>query len=68
MGNIRAEMNHELINKIVNAYGMINDEDKLRLYDISYFKYQLLKKHDKYELVDMNDTEFKEELMEIIGA
>ena len=68
MANTSADINHKLITKILNTYSMINDGDKLMLHDISYFKYQLLKKHDKHELIGMNDSEFKKEMMEIIGA
>ena len=60
------DKNHNIVKKIVTAYAKITDNDKLMLYDISYVKYQLLKKHSSYELLEMNNTEFKKELMKII--
>lgn len=68
MGNFVTNKNTKLVNKILNTYITINEEDILELSDVAYIKYQLLKKHDKQELIEMNDTEFKKELMEIIGA
>ena len=62
-----SDMNHKIVKKILEEYTMITANDKLKLCDISYLKYQLLKKHDSYELLEMNDTEFKKEIMEIIG-
>ena len=61
-----SDINHKIVKKIIAAYTKITGNDKLMLYDISYVKYQLLKKHDSYELLEMNNTEFKKELMKII--
>lgn len=63
-----SDMNHKIVKKVLNGYTMITATDKLKLCDISYLKYQLLKKHDSYELVEMNDDDFKKEMMKIIGG
>ena len=66
MVSASAEMNYELVTKIVDTYTEMTGYDRMKGYDISYVKYQLLKKHDRYELLDMDNTEFKKELRDII--
>ncbi len=63
-----SSMNHRVVKKTIAAIGKITGETKLKICDVSYLKYQLLKKHDSYELVEMDDDDFKKEIMNIIGG
>ena len=63
-----SDMNHRVVKKTIAAMGKITGETKLKICDVSYVKYQLLKKHDSYELVEMDDDDFKKEIMSIIGG
>lgn len=61
-----SDLNHLIVNKIVDAFNELRPDSKLKLCDISYLKYQLLKKHDSYELLEMKDNEFKKEVKRAI--
>ena len=66
MSSKASEMNHIIIKKIGIAMKRYFKEDNVSADDKHYIKYQLLKKHDSYELCDMNIVEFKKEVMEVI--
>ena len=59
--------NHAIVNMIISSVNEITGKT-VSMEDISYLKYQLLQHDNSYELSSMNETEFKERLIEIIGA
>lgn len=61
-----SSMNHRVTKKTIAAIGKITGETKLKICDVSYVKYQLLKKHDSYELMEMTDDEFKDNVIDVI--
>lgn len=63
-----SSMNHKVTKKTIAAIGKITGETKLKICDVSYIKYQLLKKHDSYELLEMNDDEFKDNVIRVMSG
>ena len=59
--------NHIIVNKIIKSVNELTG-NKVKPADISYIKYQLLQQDNSYELSAMDDDDFNEKIMAVIGA
>lgn len=62
-----SQRNHIIVTKIISSTKKITGSD-VTAADIYYLKYQLLKQDDSYELSAMNDADFNERIMAVIGG
>lgn len=62
-----SQRNHIIVDKIISSTKKITGCN-VTIADISYIKYQLLKQDNSYELSSMNDADFNERLMAVIGG
>ena len=62
-----SQRNHIIVTKIISSTKKITGSD-VTAADVYYLKYQLMKQDDSYELSAMNDADFNERIMAVIGG
>ena len=62
-----SQRNHIIVTKIISSTKKITGSD-VTAADVYYLKYQLLRNDNSYELSAMNDADFNERIMVVIGG
>lgn len=62
-----SQRNHIIVTKIISSTKKITGCD-VTAADVYYLKYQLMKQDNSYELSAMNDADFNERIMAVIGG